>query len=135
MKAATGGSESGLLVAYYAATGVFLLLDYALNINVRLAFLEPYPDWRIAYYGFCFACLGVIIWRPALASIVAMVESLVTLVALILTMAIRSMIITDEMIETGVGGVTMPEMINFMLAGGVAYYVWASGMKNLKNPP
>ena len=32
-----------LLRIYYAATLAFVLLDYLLNVNIRLAFLEPWP--------------------------------------------------------------------------------------------
>jgi len=34
-----------LLSYYYAATAVFVLLDYLLNINVRVAFLQDWPNW------------------------------------------------------------------------------------------
>ena len=46
-----------LLRIYYAATFVFVILDYALGINVRLAFLEAMPSARAAWYVVCFACL------------------------------------------------------------------------------
>ena len=122
-----------LLLVYYAATALFLLLDYGLNINVRLAFLEAYPLWRGAYYVFCFSCLSLMFWRPALTEIVGAFESLLTLVALILNIAIRSMVITDEMIETGRGAVTTPEIINFILSGSIAYYAWSRGVKAMQN--
>jgi hypothetical protein len=99
---------------------------------VRLAFLEAWPGWRAAYYALCFSCLALLLWRPALAEIVGAVESLLTLVALILNMAIRSMVVTDEMLETGVGLVTTPEIINFIFSGSFAYYAWFNGMKHLK---
>ena len=38
---------------------VFLLLDYLVDFNVRLAFLDPWPAWRAVYYLFCFACVSV----------------------------------------------------------------------------
>jgi hypothetical protein len=127
----TDGAQR-LLIAYYAATLLFLLFDYVLHINVRLAFLEAWPGWRAAYYALCFSCLALLLWRPALAEIVGAVESLLTLVALILNMAIRSMVVTDEMLETGVGLVTTPEIINFIISGSIAYYAWFNGMKHLK---
>ena len=35
---------------YYAATILFLILDFVLGVNVRVAFLEPFPTARMAYY-------------------------------------------------------------------------------------
>ena len=132
MNATPVDGSSRVLVVYYSATALFLLLDYGLNINLRLAFLDAYPLWRGVYYGFCFVCLAVILWRPALTDLVGAFESLATLVALILNMAVRSMVVTDEMIETGHGWVTMPEVTNFLLSGGIAYYAWAHGMRAMQ---
>jgi hypothetical protein len=53
-----------LLRIYYAATLLFVLLDYFLHINVRLAFLDAWPEMRALYYLLCFVCLGLILWRP-----------------------------------------------------------------------
>lgn len=132
MTPVTATATRQVLLVYYAATALFLLLDYGFSINIRLAFLESYPDWRSAYYGLCFACLALILWRPALAVIVGTVESLLTLVALILHMALRVMLISDDMLVTSYGIVTMPEVINFLISGGVAYFAWAQGMKSLR---
>jgi hypothetical protein len=135
MKATPADESSRLLVAYYAATALFLVLDYGFKINLRLAFLDGYPLWRGVYYGICFACLALILWRPALTEIVGAIESLLTLVALILNMALRTMVVTDEMIASGHGLVTMPEIINFLMSGGIAYYAWSRGIKAMQNRP
>ncbi len=121
-----------ILVLYYAATAVFLLLDFVFGLNIRLAFLEPWPLWRAAYYACCLVCLALMIWRPAWTTIIGAFESLVTLVALILGMATRTMLVTDQMIETGTGYVTTEEILNFMLAGSIAYLSWIKGLKRLK---
>ncbi len=111
---------------------MFLLLDYVVGLNVRLAFLETWPLWRAAYYGFCFLCLALMIWRPAWTTLIGSFESLVTLVALIFSMAIRTLVVTDQMIETGTGYVTVEEVTNFMLAGGIAYLAWVRGINQLR---
>ncbi len=121
-----------ILVYYYAATVVFLLLDYVVGLNVRLAFLEPWPMWRAAYYGFCFLCLALMISRPAWTTLISAFESLVTLVALILSMALRTLVVTEQMIESGTGYVTVEEVTNFMLAGGIAYLAWVRGINQLR---
>lgn len=123
----------GIIVIYYAATAVFLSLDFFLGINVRVAFLETMPGFRLAYYAVCFGCLVLMLWRPAWTTVVALVESLATMIALIFTMALRSMIVTDAMLETGVGFVTMSEIVNFVIAGGAAYLSWLQGLKALAN--
>jgi hypothetical protein len=42
-------ASTKLLHIYYAATLLFVILDYFLNINVRLAFLEAWPEMRALY--------------------------------------------------------------------------------------
>ena len=121
-----------LLVFYYAATIVFLMLDYGFGVNVRVAALEAYPGVRAGYYLVILACFGVMLWRPSWATAIGVVESLATLVALIMNMALRSMIVTDAMLESGVGFVTMPEVVNFVIVGGAAYVSWVLGIKSLR---
>ncbi len=121
-----------LLIAYYAATAVFMLLDYVFEINVRLAFLDLYPGWRLAYYLFCFLCLGLILWRPGWAVFIGATESILTVSLLIISAAMRVMIVTDEMIETGRGFVTYSEMINFGIAFSVVYVSYTRNMKLLQ---
>ncbi len=122
---------SFFLRLYYAATALFLLLDFVFSINVRVAFLEQWPGWRLFYYGLCFAIFAAIAWRPALAGLLGVAESMVTLIALILTMAVRVMVVTDEMIESASGFVTTQEIVNFLLSGGIAWFYWQRGMRAL----
>ena len=131
MSAILSMNSSRVLVVYYAATAVFLLLDFAFGLNVLIAFLDDYRGWRVAYYGLCFACLGLMIWRPALTAIVSAVESLATLIALIVSTVLRSMLVTDRMLETGEGLITGEEIFNFLLSGAVAYYAWHRNMRHM----
>lgn len=120
-----------ILLSYYAATVLFLLLDYVLGINIRIAFLDGNDSIKIAYYAFCLACFALMVWRPGWTVAIGAVESLITLVAIILHMALRVMGISHPTMQTAQGFVTMPELINFMIAGGIAYFAWSSGMKEL----
>jgi hypothetical protein len=120
-----------ILLSYYAATVVFLLLDYVFGINVRLAFIEESVSIRAGYYLFCFACFALMIWRPAWTVVIGAVESLITLVAIIVHMALRVMVPTDQMVMAGQGLVTLADILNFMLAGGIAYISWVRGMREL----
>jgi len=46
-------------------------------------------------------------------------------------MPLRSMVVTDAMLETGTGFVTLPEIINFIIVGGAAYVSYQQGAKAL----
>lgn len=126
-------AASKILLAYYSATALFLLLDVAWGFNVRLAFLETLPAARAAYYGVCFTCLGLMLWRPAWTVLISAFESLVTLSALIISMGMRTLLLTEQMLETGTGYITMPEIYNFLISGSVAYVAWVKGLNRLKN--
>ena len=73
---------------YYATTLLFLVLDFGLGVNVRVAFLDALPVARVGYYGICFACFVLMIWRPAWNTLIGTCESLVTLIALIVGMTV-----------------------------------------------
>ena len=119
------------MLAYYAATAVFLLLDLALGLNVRIAFLQGSPPLRAAYYGICFACLSLILWRPGWTPLVTAFESLVTLAALIVSFGTRAILASDAVLEGRDTALTLPEVVNFLLAGGIAYLAWTRGLREL----
>jgi hypothetical protein len=125
-------SSTSVLRAYYFATVLFLLLDIVFNVNVRIAFLESHTTLRALYYAVIFACMALMLWRPGWTVAISAIESLVTLVALILSMGMRTMLVTDEMLDGGGGFVTMPEIINFMITGSIAYVAFMRGMKELR---
>jgi hypothetical protein len=126
--------KRNILLVYYAATALFVSLDYGFGINVRAAFLETAPGLRTGFYLVLFGCFALMIWRPHWTTLIGIVESLATLIALIINMALRSMVVTDTMLETGTGFVTMPEIINFLIAGGAAYFSYVQGIKRLVSP-
>ena len=121
-----------ILPWYCAATVLFLLLDYGFGLNVRIASLEPFPAARMGYYLVCFACLALMLWRPAWTTLIGTFESLVTLVALIFSMALRVMIPNDAIFEESVGFVGYQEIVNFLIAGLIAYSSWTTGLKRLR---
>ncbi len=118
------------LGGYYLATAGFVLLDFGLGINVRLSFLDQYDGWRILYYLVCFLCLAVIIVKPALTVAVTAVESLVTMVALILSTAVRVMVPDSPGSPLGV-----EELINFLISGFAAHLSWTRSMTTLFGRP
>ena len=117
---------------YYAATAVFLLLDLLLDVNVRIAFLDASPALRAAYYGVCFACLGMMLWRPAWTVIISAFESLVTLSALIISFGTHAILVSDAMLEGREPFVSIPEVVNFLMSGSIAYIAWSRGIAELQ---
>ena len=122
-----------VLQVYYAATVLFLLLDYGAGLNLRIAGLEGFPDLKAGYYLVIFGCFGLTLWRPAWSTAIGVVESLATLVTLIFSVALRSML-APQAIETGAGQVGMAEIVNFLIAGSIAWYAWQRGMTELFGP-
>ncbi len=117
---------------YYAATILFLALDYLFGINVRVAFFDGVPGLRAVYYLVLFGCLALILWRPGWAVLVGTIESGFAFAALTIGIGSRLFVVTDQMIETGIGYVTFDEIINYLLVAGSAYFAWARGAKQLQ---
>ncbi|MDJ0653345.1 MAG: hypothetical protein QNJ40_04255 [Xanthomonadales bacterium] len=115
-----------LVMGYYAATLLFLFLDFGLSVNVRLAFLESAPAWKGAYYAFCMACAGVMYWRPDLRLIIGAVEGLMTMVGLIFSMYLGYTL-------AGVSGFgeVLQVLLNYAISGFFAYLSWARGLSAL----
>ena len=120
-----------VLRAYYAATLVFLLLDYLLDINVRLTFLENQSVLKALYYVLCFACLGLMIWRPDWELVVGTIESVLSLSLLLLAMGVRVMTVSDQVLTGAAAPVSGSEVINFIIVGGAAWISWNRGMTEL----
>ena len=70
---------------YYAATVVFLLLDFSFGINLCVASPDAWPGWRALYYLLCFVCLGLTLWRSSLSLWLGTAESLLTVCMLIIS--------------------------------------------------
>lgn len=124
-------SQKSILHAYYGATILFLLLDLVFSFSIRATFFDANTSLRMLYYAFCMLCFLVMVWKPGFSALIGAVESVVTLSALILVMGIRVLVPTDPMLETGADAVTVREIGNFILAGGVAYIAWGNNMKKL----
>lgn len=116
-----------LLLGYYVATLAFAALDAGWQVNVRLAFLDSAPGWRAVYYAICLGCAGAMLWRPDLSVVVGGVEGIVTLTALILNLASRSMMIGGGVFRP----VTIEEVVNFLISGTFAYVAWSRGLRAL----
>ena len=126
-------ASTRLVTGYYGATVIFVILDYLLDFNLRLIFLDAWPAWRALYYGVCLGLFGLMLWMPSWSSYIGAGESLLTLSLLIISMAARVLIVTDEMIEQGRGFVTVNELLNFMIAGTITYFSLMRGVLGKKH--
>lgn len=115
-----------LLLGYYDATLLFLVLDLGLDVNVRLSFLDSAPTWKAAYYGICIACAAAIHWRPDLGNLIGAVEGLMTMLGLIFGMALG---------YTLAGVSTVSELfqvlLNYAISGFFAHLSWSRGLRAL----
>ncbi len=59
--------------SYYLLTPAFILLDYAVGVNVRAAALDAMPLYKNLYYGFCILCGVVVFVWPLASAVVAKV--------------------------------------------------------------
>lgn len=128
-KTAGAASTRSALLAYYGVTPGFAALDLLLGVNLRLSFLEAYDGWRLAYYAVLLACFAAMLLGPRWTAAVSAIESLVTIVALIFSMAYGSIIVTDGMLEGGVGYVTPETIVNFLVSGPAAYLSWTRSLR------
>ncbi len=72
------------------------------------------------------------IWRPGWSLWIGTVESMLSLSLLIVTMGVRVMTMSVQLPRTGTGPVTMSEIMNFMIVGGVAWFAYMRGVKAIQ---
>ncbi len=119
------------LTGYYAATAAFFVLDRAFGINLRIAFLDDHDGLRLAYYAVCVACFVAIVLKPGWTLAVSAVESLATMVALILSFWMQILPVDGALLEPGAPVVTIEQVINFVISGFAAWLAWTRSMTAL----
>ena len=82
---------------YYAVTLLFILLDYACHINVRVAILDDELLYKSLYYGFCILCGFIIYLVPRYSSVVALLESIIVIFMTVLGLLIPYIRILSQM--------------------------------------
>lgn len=117
-----------LILGYYDATLLFLLLDVGLDVNVRLSFLNDAPGWRFAYYAFCIACAAVMHWRPDLRLLIGAVEGLMTMIGLIF-----GMFLGFTLAGVGSTGEFVQVILNYAISGYFAHLSWSKGLASLSS--
>jgi hypothetical protein len=109
---------------YYYVTPVFVLLDYAWGVSIRVAVLDSAPFYKNLYYGFCILCGVGVYALPRLTPVVALFESSINFLMTVLAVFmpyIRFITQTDDVLTAPlptVAGIDAPHIANILLAGG-----------------
>ena len=122
---------------YYGLTPLFVLADWVFGENVRAVGLAGFPGLRAGYYAACLGCFGLAHYRPAWASSVAVAESTLNLLLLLLSVFLPYYALIDRVSESGGGANPFsPEfMVNFAIAGGVWCASYYSAMPSRRTFP
>ena len=111
---------------YYYVTPVFVLLDYAWGVSIRVAVLDSAPLYKNLYSGFCVLCGVGVYALPRLTPVVALFESSINFLMTVLAVFLpylRFITQTDDVLTAPlptVAGVDAPHIANILLAGGIA---------------
>ena len=123
---------------YYYATPLFILLDYLAGINVRVAALDSMPLYKNAYYGFCILCALCIYIFPKYSSIVALLESGINFVMMILLLFLPYAILISNTEDVLSQDWSLPQMftaqriVNLTLAGFVAVFAFRASIHRVE---
>lgn len=110
-----------VLQLYYLATPLFLAVEYRWNVSIRV----PLPEQallRYAYYGFCLACGVACFWKPRAAPLVALFESSLNIILLVLSVMAAVFALPGTIMDAGrsiPSALTPGGMLNFCLSGAV----------------
>ncbi len=120
---------------YYVMTPVFILLDYAVGINIRIAALDATPGRKALYYGFCVLCGVTVLLRPRVSMIVATVESSVILYLTLAGLLMPYLVVTRSADLTGdwplVEAFDLKTAINLVIVGIIAVLAFRANVKAL----
>ncbi len=122
---------------YYYATPLFILLDYLAGINVRVAALDSMPLYKNAYYGFCIICALCIYIFPRYSPIVALFESAINILIMILLLFLPYVrcLMQEDIIGEGwqyVEALNPERMFNLLLVGVVAVFAFKASIHRVE---
>jgi hypothetical protein len=112
---------------YYYITPLFILLDYAGGLSIRVAVLDSMPLYKNLYYGFCILCGVGVYALPRLTPVVALFESSINVLMMVLAVFlpyIRFIAETDDFlsVDLPMARFDAPHVINIILAGVIAIF-------------
>lgn len=114
-------SADWILKSYLWATPLFIVLDVLFNINLRGAAFADDSEAKWLYCGFCLVSLGFVIRKPETTSTVALTDSCLNLLLLLLSMQTPYTTWLSAAAQGVVGPapVTPEKVFNFLLAGSI----------------
>jgi hypothetical protein len=122
---------------YYYITPLFILLDYAGGLSIRVVVLDSMPLYKNLYYGFCILCGIGVYGLPRFTPVVALFESsinfLMTVLAVFLPY-IRFVTETDDFLTADLptmAGFDAPHIVNIILAGTIAVFGFHGSLRAL----
>jgi hypothetical protein len=122
---------------YYYATPLFILLDYLLGINIRVSALDAMPLYKYAYYGFCILCGVCIFILPRYSPIVALLESGINILMMILLWFLPYVrcIMQDDILGEGwqsMEALNLKHVFNILIAGVVAVSAFRASLHRVE---
>jgi hypothetical protein len=113
-----------VIKSYYWLTFLFLFLDKAFGIDLRVSGFIYTPYLQNVYYAFCFLCLGLILWKPSLTFPVGLLESSVNMTVLCIGIMLPIYSMPGALAEGAtVNPITWQKILNFIIAGLIC--VWS----------
>ncbi|MDI6451357.1 hypothetical protein [Anaerobaca lacustris] len=123
---------------YYLLTPAFILLDYVVGINIRVAVLDATPVYKNLYYGFCVLCGVVVLVLPRASAVVAFVESTI-LIFLTVPGVFRPLVENVERFADlnadwqMAGALPLEGMLNLLMAAAIAVLAFHLSLSALAN--
>lgn len=124
-----------LASAYYLlATPIFVLLDYVVGANIRVAFLDGHPGLRALYYAIALACGAVVLARPRLAPLVGVTESAVNIGFLIIGVFVAYLGMLDDAGGPGdiVNPFTQRAIVNLVISATWGYASYMNAVRRME---
>lgn len=121
---------------YYLMTPAFIVLDYAVDFNIRIAPLDATPRFKVLYYGFCVVAGLVGFFLPRVSMVVAVFES-----SIIILLSLRSLLLPMMQVLIGasdlrgdwslVEAFNLKMALNVVIAGTVGIVAFRANVKAL----
>ncbi len=122
-----------LVLGYYLATPLFVLLDGAFGANVRIAALDGEPGWKYAYYALCLVCAGAVWSGVRRSTLLALAECSVNILLLCLGVLLPQYRLAEAILEGGTveNPLALGHVVNFAIAAGIWTLVFHAHLADL----
>ncbi len=123
-----------LIRAYYLVTPLFVILDILFGFTFRASGLTL-PEYRYLYYGFCLLCALGCFFQVRYTALIAIAESSVNLLILLLGIMLPVIHLGNLQGETGAAIlINSDNILNFMITGLVLVGVFHAAQRELQDP-